>query len=69
MSRSLMHFNSPIDDRLQHTQMISEDLDEDEDNIIICTFIPLLPSTHREDISIKNTLDYVQNEEHPVEWL
>src|SRR4051794_3861194 len=56
----------PIDDQLQHTRMIVED--EDEDNVITRTFVSLLLSACREDDAIQNTLDRVQNEEHPIEW-
>ena len=48
--------------------MIVEDEDEDEDNVITCTFVPLLHPAHREDNTIQHTLDRVQNEECLIEW-
>jgi ATP-dependent DNA helicase PIF1 len=60
--------DGPIDDRFQHTQITVEDEDEDEDNVITRTFVPLPPPTRREDVSIRNTLDRVENGERPIEW-
>ena len=59
-----------IDDQLQNTEIVAEDLDHDEeDDVITRTFVPLPPLTHREDIAIQNTLDRMQNENSPVDWL
>ena len=58
-----------IDDQLQNTRIVDEDLDDDEnDDVITRTFVPLLPSAHREDVAIQNTLDRIQNENSPMEW-
>ncbi|PKK75534.1 hypothetical protein RhiirC2_863195 [Rhizophagus irregularis] len=59
--------NGTIDDQLQD---INEDVDydENEDDVITRTFVPLPPSANREDTAIRNTLDRIQNENHPIMW-
>ncbi len=42
---------------------------ENEDSIITYTFILILPSAYSENIAIKKTLNYVQNEIDPIIWL
>ncbi|CAB4420703.1 unnamed protein product [Rhizophagus irregularis] len=56
-----------IDDQLQD---INEDIDydESENDVITRTFIPFPPSANREDTAIRNTLDRIQNENHPIMW-
>jgi len=39
---------------------------ENEDSIITYTFILILPSAYSENIAIKKTLNYVQNEIDPI---
>jgi hypothetical protein len=42
--------------------------DENEDDIITRTFIPLLPLGSREDAAIKETLDRMQEGNDPIAW-
>src|SRR5439155_8558746 len=50
--RSLL-VNGSIDDQLQNTEIVAEDLNHDEeDDVIMCTFVLLSPLTHYEDIAI-----------------
>jgi hypothetical protein len=57
-----------VDDRLQN-KIIAEDLDDNEEgDVITRTFVPFLPSAHREEVAIQNALDRVQNESSPTEW-
>ena len=61
--------NGSIDGHFKSTQIADEDLNgEDEGDVVIHTFVPLLPSAYREDIAIQNTFDRVQNETCPIEW-
>jgi hypothetical protein len=59
--------NGSIDDQFQHTKIIAEDLNEDEDNVITHIFVPLPLSTQCKDVGIKNTLDCMQNKERLIE--
>ena len=56
-----------IDDQLRDIND-DDDYDENEDDVITCTFVPLPPSTKGEDIAIRNTLDRIQDENSPMEW-
>ncbi len=40
--------------------------DKNEDDMIIYTFISLLPLINHEDIAIRDTLDWIQRENHPI---
>src|SRR6266542_291800 len=55
-----------IDDQLRS---IAEESDnENEDNVITCTFVLFFPSAYREDVAIKHTLNRMQNENRPIIW-
>ena len=41
---------------------------ENENEVIIRTFVPLPSSAHCEDIVIKNTFNRIQNENSPIIW-
>jgi len=43
-----------------------ENYDENKDDVITRTFVPLLPSANHEDIAIKDTLDRIQGENRPI---
>ena len=59
--------DGPIDNQLREAQTIDKELDcENEDEVVIRTFVPLLPLGHREDIAIKNTLNRIQNGNNPI---
>ncbi len=48
--------NNSIDNQLQHT-IVKDFDDENEDDVITHTFVPLPPSNHHKDVTIKNALD------------
>jgi len=50
-----------IDDRLRDINE-DDDYDENEDDVITRTFVPLPPSANREDVAIRNTLNRIQDE-------
>ncbi len=56
--------------QLQDDQTIEENSgdDENDENTISSTFVPLLPNTHREDVAINDTLDRIQNNNHQLMW-
>ncbi|CAB4437360.1 unnamed protein product [Rhizophagus irregularis] len=56
-----------INDQLQD---INDDVDydENEDDVITHTFVPLPLSANREDTAIRNTLNRIQNENRPIMW-
>jgi hypothetical protein len=65
--------NCSIADQLPRIEndQINEDSNEDEngsDNMITRSFVPSLPPSRREDVSIKNTLNRMQTESPPVSW-
>lgn len=64
--------NCSIIDQFQQIQddQINEDLSNNEfdGEMISRTFVPILPSSHREDVAIKNALDRMQASNPPLLW-
>ncbi|CAG8687584.1 10113_t:CDS:2, partial [Gigaspora rosea] len=63
--------NGSIIEELQQIQDDESDEnlnDNENDYSITRTFVPALPSSHREDIAINNTLNRVQAENSPLIW-
>ncbi|CAG8509590.1 4776_t:CDS:10, partial [Scutellospora calospora] len=61
-----------IEDQIPDNEIIAEESNnenEDEiDDMISRTFVLFLPSTSREEIAINETLNRIQNENHPIAW-
>ncbi len=59
--------DSSINNQLQHSQIIIEDKNKNEDNVIIHTFVSHIFLTHHEDVVIKSVLNCMQNKKHLIE--
>ncbi len=65
-----MPVNNLIDDQLQKSQINVEEFDDkgNEDSVITYTFVSILSLACSENVTIKKTLNHMQNEIDPIIW-